>query len=254
MSQRPGKTETSKAPKLKLTAAKPRSIKAVLKAWGDASDRVDSDPLELDSAPVWVEKAWVEVVKVLLPGNRLPADGAWDLELVGELMGRLQAFGRLYAGEIVMGPEVQAEHDRFQSFVDSLPRSPERTAREKMLAHDMNARVEAVQESIPVVMKAALASSHDDSVKFQKGLSRGLNLSQDELISVNVFERHTRTFYVLALFWRAWVKCKSLREVYDHLCKAVGEKQIGGFKTFEKRVAGKIGFAIRGRGRPPGKR
>ena len=254
MSQRPGKTETSKAPKLKLTAAKPRKIKAALKAWGDASDRVNLDPLELDAAPVWVENALAEVVKVVLPGNRLPANGAWNLELVGELMGRLEAFGRLCAGEIVMGAEVQAEHDRFQKFVDSLPQSPERTARAKMLVRDINARFEAVQEHIPVVMKAALASSHDDSVKFQKGLLRGLNLSPDELISANVFERHTRTFYVLALFWRAWVKCKSLREVYDHLCKAVGERQIGSFKAFEKRVAEKIGFRIRGRGRPPGKK
>ena len=111
MSQRPGKTETSKAPKLKLTAAKPRKIKAALKAWGDASDRVNLDPLELDAAPVWVENALAEVVKVVLPGNRLPANGAWNLELVGELMGRLEAFGRLCAGEIVMGAEVQAEHD-----------------------------------------------------------------------------------------------------------------------------------------------
>ena len=30
--------------------------------------------------------AYVEVVKVVMPGKKLPADGEWDMELVGELI------------------------------------------------------------------------------------------------------------------------------------------------------------------------
>jgi len=254
MPQSPGKTKTHKAQKIELVAKNPRKIKAAIRAWGAASDKEDSDPLQLDDAPPWVEQAWAEVVKVLLPGNQLPTSGEWKMELLGELMGRLQAFGKLYAGEIPITPEVQAQFDRLEKFTSSQPPSPKRTARQKVLVRDLQARVAAVQEGIPNVMKAVMASSHEDSKEFQRGLQRGLNLSSDELVSLNVFERHTRTFFVLALFWRVWVTCKSLREVHGHLCKAVGEDKIGGFKNFEKNVARKIGLTIRGRGRPSGKK
>ena len=252
MSQPTAKNKTVESKKLKLIAKRPRKIKLALKSWFEASDKVDSDPLELNGAPPWVENAWAEVVKVLLPGNRLPTVGEWDMELLGEFMGRLQAFGKLHVGEIPMGPKVQAENDRFQKFEASQPQSPERTAKEKVLARDLRARVAAVQESIPDVMKAAFGSSHADSEKYQRGLARGLKLSPDELITANVFERHTRTFWALANYWRVWVKCKSVREIYNHLCKAVGSKEIGSYKTFEIHVVKKIGLKVRGRGRPAG--
>jgi hypothetical protein len=239
--------------KVKLIAKKPRKVKAALKSWVEASDKVNSDSLNLNGAPPWVENAYAEVVKVLMPSNRLPTSGDVDLELYGELLGRLQAFGKVFSGEIPMGLEAQAELDRLQTLAASQPQSPERKAREKAAVNDLNVRVKAVEQGISDLMKAAMSSSHEDTLKFQKGLSRGLNLSPDDLVSANVFERHTRTYYVLVTYWRFWVKCKSLREVYDHLCKAVGENKIGSFKTFE-RLCKKIRFKIRGRGRPPGKK
>jgi hypothetical protein len=254
MSESSGKIKTQKTEKIKLVAKNPRKIKAAIKAWGEASDKVDSDPLGLDDAPAWVERAWAEVVKVILPGNRLPTSGEWSLELLGELMGRLQAFGKLYAGEIPLTPEVQAQVDRLEKFAASQPRSPKSAARQKVLVRDLQVRVAAVQAGIPDLMAAAFTSSHEDVKKYQRGLARGLNLSPDELIATNVFERHTRTFYVLALLWRFWVTCKSLGEIYRILCQAVGASKIGSFKNFEKNVAQKIGLTIRGRGRPPGKK
>ena len=95
-----------KQQKIKLNAKKPHRIKAALIAWASASEKVDTDPFQLDKAPIWAENALAEVVKVVLPGKRLPTAGEWDLELVGELFGRLQAFVKLYGGEIPMGPEV----------------------------------------------------------------------------------------------------------------------------------------------------
>ena len=115
-----GSMKNVKENEIKLIAKNPRKIKAALTAWAAASDKVNSDPMELDDAPQWVENAWVEVVKVVLPGNRLPTSGEWDMELLGELLGRLQAFGRLYSGEISMGPEVKAEFDRLQKFAASV--------------------------------------------------------------------------------------------------------------------------------------
>ena len=251
MSQPSAKNQKSK--KIKLVAQKPRKIRAALNSWIEASDQLDSDPLGLDDAPPWVENVWAEVVKVAMPSNRLPTSGEWDLELLGELFGRLQAFGKLFEGEIPVGPEVLAEMDRWQKFAATQPKSPARTATEKKLARDLQVRVNAVQHSIPDLIKAVMTSSHEDSMTFKTGLLRGENLSSDELISANVFERHTRTFFVLALFWRFWVTCKSLSEVYDYLCRSLGEKQIGSFKTFERHVAGKIGMKLCGPGRPSGK-
>jgi hypothetical protein len=253
MSQSSGKKKKFKAAKLKLVAKNPRKIKAALRSWVDASDKADSNLFGLNDAPPWVERAFVEVAKVVMPGHRLPIAGEVDMEVIGEFFGRLHVFGKLYSGEIPMGPEVQAEYDSLQKFAASQPQSPERTAREKAGVQDLLVRVDAVQHGIPNIMNAALESSHEDTLKFNKGLQRGMNLAPDELVTLNAFERHTRTYFMLAIMWRVWVTCKSLREVYNYLCKTVGEQKIGSFKTFEK-VCGKIGFSVRGRGRPSGKK
>jgi hypothetical protein len=242
---------TDKKPKIKLSARKPSKIKAVLKAWGDSSDRVDADPLQLDGAPVWVENAFMEVAKVVLPGQRLLASGDCDLEPFGELLGRMQAFGKLYAGEIPMGPEVKQEYDRLLKKVAGQPQTPERIARAKRLVKDMKARTAATEDAIPQMMSAALASSHEDALKFQKGLMRGMSLAPDDLATGKVFQRHTRTFWTLAVMWPIFSKCRSVAEVHRILCKAVGEQKAGSLKTFENRVAKKIGMKFGRSGRPP---
>ena len=236
---------------IKLKAKKPKKIKAVLKAWAASSDKVDSDPLKLDEAPQWAENALVEVVKVVMPGKKLPAAGEWDMELVGELMGRLQAFGKLYGGEIPMGPEQQAELDRLEKFAASQPKSKERTGREKMVLQDLQAMMEATNQAIPNLTGAALDSSHEDALKFQKGLLRGMTLAPDELTAGRIFQRHTKTFWMLGLLWPLFSKCRSVAEVHRILCQAVGEKQVGSLKTFENRVAKKIGMKFGAAGRPP---
>jgi hypothetical protein len=248
MTQPSGKTKT---PKIKLTAKKPRKIKAVLKAWAASSDKVDSDPLKLDEAPQWAENALVEVVKVVMPGKKLPAAGEWDMELVGELMGRLQAFGKQFSGEIPMGPEQQAELVRLEKFAASQPKSKERTAMEKMVLQDLQAMMEATNQAIPNLTGAALDSSHEDALKFQKGLLRGMTLAPDELTTGRIFQRHTKTFWVLGAMWPFFSKCRSVAKVHRILCQAVGEKQIGSLKTFENRVAKKIGMKFGHSGRPP---
>ena len=120
---------------------------------------MDTDPLNLNEAPSWVDNAWAEVVKVILPGRRLPTVGEWDMELIGEFMGRLQAFAKLYDGEIPMGPDVKAEHEQLQKFVDAQPQSKERAAKEKLFLKDLETRIRATNESMPQMMAAALGSS-----------------------------------------------------------------------------------------------
>jgi hypothetical protein len=254
MVQKQSRPKQTKIKKIKLVAKRPGKIKAALKSLVEASDKVDSDPLKIDDAPAWVHNAYAQVVKVIMPGNRVPNSGEVDLELIGEFLGRLQAFGRLYAGEIPMSPELQAEYEGLKKQRDALPKSPERTANEKASAKDLKVRVSALETSIPDLMKAAMASSHEDSIKFQTGLLRGSKLSSDDLVTINVFESHTRTFFVLAHSWQRWVKCKSLGEIYRILCKEIGADKIGSFKTFEKRVAGKIGLTVGVRGRPKSKK
>lgn len=252
MSQPSGKKKKPKADKIKLVAKRPRKIRAALRSLADASDKADYDVLELDEAPPWVDKALAEVAKVALPGNRLPTTGEMDMDLIGELLGRQHVFGKLFNGEIPLGPEAQAEYDRLQKFAASQPKTPEKIANVKRFVKDIQNRMAAVQEGIPNIMNAALGSSHEDALKFNQGLQRGMNLAPDELVTLNVFERHTRTYYVLAANWRFWMTCESLPRVYDLLCQAVGAEKIGSFKAFEK-LCGKIGFSVRGRGRPSNK-
>ena len=47
--------------------------------------KVDTDLLGLDEAPQWVENAWFQVVKTVMPGKRLPTAGEMDLEALGEI-------------------------------------------------------------------------------------------------------------------------------------------------------------------------
>ena len=238
-----------KSEAVNLVAKNPGKIKAALKPWINATDAVVFDPVILDGAPAWVEKAWAEAVKIVMPSNRMPLTGYWDMELLGELMGRLQALSKFFCGEIPIEPELQTELEQVENWIASQPQTAETVGKIKEFTQQFCAAMDTVQEGIPHFMTGAMASSHEDTLKFQKGMSRGLNLKSDDLVSANVFERHTRTVLVLAVHWRFWVKCKSLREIYDILCKAVGEQKLGSFKTFEK-LCNKIGLKLRGRGRP----
>jgi len=56
---------------------------------------------------------------------------------------------------------------------------------------------------------------------------------------------------VLGTQWRSFSKCRSVAEVHRKLCKDLGEKQVGSLKTFENRVAKKIGMKFGRAGRPP---
>jgi hypothetical protein len=251
MPQPQGQIKAPQFQTLKLIARKPGKIIAAIRSWGNATGIVDSDPLDLNAAPAWVLKAWAQVARVYMPSKRMFDSGEIDLELLGELIGRLRAYEKLLAGEIQVGPEIKAEVERIKKQEASPLHLPERAAQEKRQMQAFQATVEPTNQAIPNLVGATLHSSHDDALKFQKGLSRGMNLSADELIVERIYQRHTRTFLVLALYWRTFSKCRSLREIHGILCKAVGEKRIGSFKTFEERVAKKIGLKVRGRGRPP---
>ena len=45
-------------------------------------------------------------------------------------------------------------------------------------------------------------------------------------------------------------KIRSVGRVHRVLCQALGEKNVGSLKTFENRIAGKIGMKFGARGRP----
>jgi len=245
--------KTIKPQGIRLKAKSPRKVKAALKSWMAETEKLNPDPLGLDEAPPWVEKALAEVIKTVMPGKKLTLDGEWDLELIGELLGRTQAFGKLFNGEIPFGSEIKAGLDWLEKLAASQPKSPARTASEKVMVRDFQARLETIQRGIPNFLNAALDSSHEDALKYQKGLSRGMNLAPDEMTPGQIFQRHTRTFLVLAIQWRRFSKCRSVGEIHRILCKEIGEDKIGSLKTFENRVAKKIGLKVRGPGHPVGK-
>lgn len=236
--------------RIKLRVEKAGKIMVALLQWPAVSEKLGYDPLGLDEAPQWVWNAIGELVKVVLPSRRVPKDGEWDDEFIGELFGRLIALARLHLGEIAMGPMVEAECAKWQQAVDSRPDSREKRVLQKLLSLDFEGWLKGANEAVGELTAGALSSSHEDAVKFQEGLLRGMKLRADELTTARTFQRHTRTFLVLVLYWRYWASCRSVREIYKHLCKAVGEKKIGSFKTFENHVVKKVGLKVRGRGRP----
>ena len=71
--------KTPKPQKIKLMAKNPRKIRTALKSWSVAWNKVDSDPMKLDEAPPWVEKALNEVVKTFMPSKWLPTEGELDI-------------------------------------------------------------------------------------------------------------------------------------------------------------------------------
>lgn len=243
------KSEKAKR-KIRLAAKKPQKIKAAIKAWVTSSEKMDCDALNLAGSPAWAENALAEVVKIVLPGRTLPTEGEWDVELLGELVGRQHAFAKLYAGEIPMSTEMKSDLEKIKRQEAALPQTPERKARKKRVGNDFSNLVQANNQAIPQLMTAVMESSHEDSLKFQQGLSHGLNLVAEELNSGRIKQRHTQTFWELGINWRKYHECRSVAEVYRKLCQKYGEKQIGSQKHFEERVAKKIGMSFGPAGRP----
>jgi hypothetical protein len=235
---------------LKLKAKKPQIIIAALRAWAEASDKVDADPMKLDEAPSWAEQALLEVERVFMASKKLPTTGELDLETLGGFIGRKLALAWSFSGKIPIGPETKTERDGLEKYMASQPKSPERSARAKVLAEDFQNRTEAINQAIPQLMKAVMESSHEDAIKFQTGLLRGMSLEPDECTTARTFQRHTQTFLVLGTGWRLFSKCRSVHEVHRKLCAAIGEDKIGSLKTFEIRVAKKIGMKLGRSGRP----
>ena len=100
-------------PKITLKAKNPKKIKAALKTWVQAADKNDSDPFDMDDAPAWAENAFVEAVKVTLPGERLPTAGRVGFGHSGRIIGASTIpLGKLYAGEIPMGPETTGDYEK----------------------------------------------------------------------------------------------------------------------------------------------
>lgn len=220
-------------------------VKYVLGEWADEAGKNDCDPLKINDAPEWVLNAYIECAKIVIPGG-LPPVEKWDAEFLGVFLGRLNGLERFYAGEVPLGPETQAEVDKVRAMVEGRPLPKNLKAIQK----DFETSFDATREAIPIATAMAGASTYADARDFQKGLMRGIEIKPEDMATSRTFQRHTRTFWVLALFWRFWVKCRSVREIWQHLCNAVGERKIGSFKTFETHVAKKIGLKVRGRGRP----
>jgi hypothetical protein len=175
----------------------------------------------------------------------LPPVEKWDAKFLGEFLGRLYGLQNLYAGAVPLGPETQADKERLEAIAKNNPSVKIPKGFEK----DIMTVFQATKAAIPLATEGAASASYQDALNFQKGLARGIEIKPEELATSRTFERHTRTYYVLAVQWRYWSTCRSLRHVHEILCKSVGESRIGSFKTFEK-ICKKINFKIRGRGRP----
>jgi hypothetical protein len=238
---------------IQFKADNPDAVRAAVEGWVATAEKLNPDPLGIAEAPPWVERAFAEVIKVVMPGHKMPVPGEWNLEIIGGLLGRTQAFGKMINGEIPVGPEMQAGKEWLEKLVASQPWPPERIAKAKELEKDFEGSLETIKEGIPNFLNAALDSSHDDTLKYQKGLSRGMNLDPDEMTPGQIFERYTLIFLVLATQWRRFSNCDSAAEIHRILCKEIGENKVGSLKTFEERVVRKIGLKVRGRGRPAGK-
>ena len=234
-----------------MKAKNPRKVKAALKNWVARAEKLNPDPLGFEGAPPWVERALAEVIKTIMPGRKLTLAGEWDLELIGELLGRTQALGKLFAGEIPFGPEMKAGQEQVEKVAATLPKSPALTALTNGMLRDFQASLETAKDGIPSFMGAALDSSYEDALKYQKGLSQGMNLAPDKMTPEQTFQRHTQTFLLIVMQWRRFSKCRSVGEVHRILCKEHGKEKIGSLKTFENRVAKKIGMRFGRSGRPP---
>jgi hypothetical protein len=237
-----GKRKKTQATKSKLKKAD--WIKDVLGEWAESADKNDCDPLGLNDAPEWVLNAYIECAKIVFPGG-LPSVEKWDAKFLGEFLGRFYGLENLYAGAVPLGPETRTEKDKIEAIAKNKPVKIPRG-----FEKDIITKFKATHEAIPLATAAATSASYDERLKFQKGLARGMEIKPDELATSRTFERHTRTFFVLALQWRRFSQCRSVGEIHRILCKEIGEAKIGSLKTFETHVAKKIGLKVRGRGRP----
>jgi len=187
----------------------------------------------------------------MFPGG-LPEPKKWDAYFFGLLLGRLRGLESYHAGEIGFDPETEAELENLLKRLEQDKNPQISQQRLKEILVDLETRYDATRNAITTATSKANEQPHQERADFHAGLAKGMDIKSEDLASSATLQRHTRTYFVLAKHWRWWVQCKSLREVHGYLCKAMGEQQVGDFKTFEK-VCKKIGFRLRGRGRPKGK-
>lgn len=236
---------------IRVEAKSPKPAGKAIKQWVDNSQTEMPNLFGLDDAPDWATNALAEVVRLVLPGKKLPTSGEWELAFMGEMMGRLQAFSAIWSGEIAPNAEMLADAERLEKVAVKLqPDHAKRQAKEKAIIRDLQVKINALGQAILQMLATNLALSHNDLIKFQTGFQRGLAINIEDFKAGIIYQRYTKIFWVIGLQWQRWVKCRSVAEVHRILCAELGEKQVGSLKAFENRVAKVIGMRFGSSGRP----
>jgi hypothetical protein len=177
--------------KAKSKKAKTDWIRDAFRNWALAAEQNDCDPLQIKDAPEWVFNAYVECAKVVFPNGWPPVE-KWNAEFLGEFLGRYSSLVRLFAGEVPLGPETQADMEKLKAMMAGRPAPKNFQA----IVKDAETIFDATEKMIPAATAMAAASTYEDQLAFQRGLKRGLEIKPEEVATSRAFRRHTRTFWV----------------------------------------------------------
>ncbi len=213
-------------------------------------DQVDDIPpvlaKKLEALPDWVKNILVEFMKFNLPGVKWKKGMQFDEAMVGAFLGKFYGFARLLKGEVLLGPKTEEELGKVPKKVPAVKVDK---SLQKAVEEGFSIDMKAAEELAGFASSVAIKQPHGEALAFNKAFNRGADIKPDDYATAYTMTRRMNIYFWL-FFGRPVVEhCKSLREVYNWLCKQVGSNKVGNFKRFEK-VCAQIGLKLRGRGRP----
>lgn len=250
------RSQRAKAPKSPFPSAEGKAAPdpALIRQIESLHRLTSSLPFEeiLQDAPPWVEKAGDILFQALMPP--VASDEAASIPArIGAVLGRVDGLDALLSGEqqLPIPPEVKAEWDKAEEQLKKTKFPPQFA---KAMAQNER-KLEAwwpqrpKRRRILAQVKATVARApFAESVAFDQAEAMARTLPMD-WFSGDWITRDVRLCWLLLIMWRIWERFPSVTALHAYFSRTLKPGQAGDLKSFQK-LCRKIGFRLRGRGRP----
>jgi hypothetical protein len=185
--------------------------------------------------PAWAAKAYREILKTVNPTAQLRDELEVTPRMLGGVLGH-----QIAAWNEMMSVAGQSEAAAKLVGVMLMPPKEHLEAYPKTFATYVDGLVDAMKRTCG----RAIESDYAECVEFFDAFARGMKTRPSETTRTN-----TTLLFLLAVLWKQAEACSSIREVHTWLCKLLPPQMVGDLKRIEK-LCQRIGFRVRGKGRP----
>lgn len=202
--------------------------------------------------PAWVERAGELVLQAAMPAVVFDRKAPPTVRL-GAALGRLNAADAWLNGELTLpiSPTVEAQCDMALENLERIKLPPAQARAAQRMVKKLEAclagrprRRLAIARIVGTIARAPYAQSRE----FQHAYDRANQLPGDWLAGAWM-SREAKLCVLLAWSWPAWQTAPSVSQLHRFFVRTFTPALVGDLKSFY-RLCRKIGFRLRGRGRP----